>query len=571
VRTIGKATPSGETSRQPWLTDRRRGDFPVVLAIFALIYLVTLFFFSHLVMPPLRSPDGLLTNAAGDADALTFNGARLRLPPDQAWREITFAYRLLAGEALHFLPARAGDDFIVLRISGIENLPNAGLIFADGAVAAREALPDALPAEGLLTFRRDGPAIVVLLDGKPLTRFLDPPPGERFEVNALDPDNPALFDRVRVLDLRLAGGEIRRALPWRTIPASPWFLLLPAVLLTFLLLYFLGRRLEKMLTLNHLLGRGQAIFFPFSIFVLLALISFAYRFFAFNPYQPDHRLVIRILAAAYLVFTLGLLLLLNRPRPLRFACRHVSLSKIVLFPPIFLLLSGVLLLAPVVLYVQATLDRPAMSPRMAHTDFTTRVICYGGSSTYGFPFPEDWPFDYPTLLEKTLSDDLDPQTVVINLAAPGLSLKHIRQTVEQDIDILHPTHILLNSVVNNLYADAYDPFFEEILTDIVNIAREKAVWVGVVKEPHYRLLRHALTEKPVTEKMLAGALAYYEAIDRLAAEKEIVVIDPLPDFLAHADEFLFIDGNVHLTKYGHSRLARVIARAILEHPRKLPR
>lgn len=556
--------------RPPRLTGRRRSDVPIVLALFALLYALALFFFSHLVIPPLASPDGLLINVAGDADALTFNGARLRLSPEEAWESVVLTFRLQAGEALNFIPVRAGDDFVALRLSLIENLPSARLLFAAGEVIVKEILPAEVPAEGELTFIREDAGIMVRLDGVPLTRLDHPPRGERFEVNLLDPDNPELFDRVAVREIRLADGKIRRGFQARGIFTAPWFLLAPAALITFLMLFFLGRPLLKTLTLNHLLGRGQVSFFLLSLFTLLAMVSFAYRFFAFNPYQPDQRLVIRILVAAYVLFSVGLLLLLNRPWSLRFVCRQASLSKIVLFPPIFLLLSGILLLTPVVLCVQATLEHPAMSPQMAHTDYTTRVICYGGSSTYGFPFPAEWPFDYPLLLEEALAKDLDPLTVVINLAAPGLNLKDIRQTVERDIDILHPTHIIIDSVVNNLYADTYDPFFEETLADVINLAREKAVWVGIVKEPHYRLLRHALTGEPVTEKMLVGALTYYDAIDRLAAEKEIVVIDPMPDFLTHVDEFLFIDGNVHLTKYGHARLARVIERAILDHPRKLP-
>jgi len=95
------------------------------------------------------------------------------------------------------------------------------------------------------------------------------------------------------------------------------------------------------------------------------------------------------------------------------------------------------------------------------TQGTTRIVCLGGSTTYGLSL--DYSDSYPKLLQDSLNRACgDRRYEIINAGIPAFKLPNIIALVENEILALRPDIIILMSVFNNLHNERMNVFFTAI-------------------------------------------------------------------------------------------------------------
>ncbi len=189
------------------------------------------------------------------------------------------------------------------------------------------------------------------------------------------------------------------------------------------------------------------------------------------------------------------------------------------------------------------------------------VLCLGGSSTQGFPFAEDWPYDYPAQLETILSEDI-PNVVVANGGVDGATTRFAQERLLFLMDDLKPDLVILNYMFNDFifigqrfWIDRQKRLiqYEEMLQAVVRAMRKKGAACVFVLEPTYASV------------YLDGAQHYEplrRAIENVARKEDVLVIDPLPAFCRERQRFLFMDGGPHMTRFGTALLARIVAQEV---------
>ena len=112
---------------------------------------------------------------------------------------------------------------------------------------------------------------------------------------------------------------------------------------------------------------------------------------------------------------------------------------------------------------------------------TLRVAVLGGSTTRGFPFPDEWQGSYPFLMQHLLRDERHLPAAVWNLGVDSVGLDFILDLLQTKTRAIRPTTVVINSVVNNAFGSPAT--FRERLTTVVTAAKQVAAHVVLVKEP----------------------------------------------------------------------------------------
>ncbi len=178
------------------------------------------------------------------------------------------------------------------------------------------------------------------------------------------------------------------------------------------------------------------------------------------------------------------------------------------------------------------------------------IVCFGGSSTKGDPFPEDWPHSYPSQLEARLRRDGRPDAVTFNLGLPAGTIIDITQRMAEDLEVLRPTHVVLYSIGNNVGEVSPERFRAE-LHRFIDLATPHVPHLLLVEEQDFDLVYGWVTH--------GEAPPHNRILKEVADERGIPYFSPRAAFQAEREHYLFIDQNGHLTKYGYGLLSRLIA------------
>ncbi len=517
---------------------------------------------SHSVLPRLVSPCGRLVHVPAGDHSLGTNHIQLEVPAGASWSEVDVEYRVEPREALSFVLDRNGGDYAVVRVSRLEALASGVETLHENVVRSRQpfdaAANDALPARGTLRFARAGEVLQVTLPGDRVIPIQGPVAPGSFEIVPFPPSNFDLHERARVGTVRLTDGttlEPRRLRDLATAPVTVAIAVAAAIGLGF------TRRgwRERMRRALPSLVPWQSEHRPAAVAVWLGCVIAALVGLAFIPraellqsYSGDERGVFRVLvlivtgwSAVFMRWRDRLLARSERVRQSRFFTAPV-LPLQWLVGTVFVVVVLVLLFDLIQVRVE-----PRKELARAEEGAVLRVPVLGGSTTRGFPFPKNWGGTYPRVLESELRQAVDPRAAVWNLGVDSAGLDSVRKRLERAIDELHPSHVVVNSIVNNGRFTA--PEFRDAIAAFVAAEAPKVPHLLFVKEP-------AL--EPIYQAHRWMTIAHlYPALDEGARGANVEVVDPLPAFLAHRDEFLFMD-DVHLAPRGHQLLAQVLAEAI---------
>lgn len=251
---------------------------------------------------------------------------------------------------------------------------------------------------------------------------------------------------------------------------------------------------------------------------------------------------------------------------------------------------------------------------LAQESGTSRIVCLGASSTWGFGFEDGSGFDYPTILERRLNSE-GRKVEVQNAAYPGThahSLYHVlaEQLRDYSFDVL-----TLSLTYNDSYlATQFDahaeldrlidlPAWQRVLVNaraksgilgtrtelqrlIASFDRENIsttnAWrtLGHLEDPpapvarfeaalrriaeitRARGARLVLMKEPLRgDRRMIWKDEFRAAIDRVAADHGGFVADPTPALLAFRGERLFMD-DVHPTAVGNEVIAEVLAKVV---------
>lgn len=137
---------------------------------------------------------------------------------------------------------------------------------------------------------------------------------------------------------------------------------------------------------------------------------------------------------------------------------------------------------------------------------TVRIICLGGSTTYGLGL------DYKDTYPKLLQDELNKKSMrnhyeVINAGMPALKLSHIISLVLTEIIPLKPNIIILMSVTNNLVSDDQQFFFTTVEGE------ERNVVVRISRKLINRIKKYSLAVTITDDIVKKGFKDYLRTID----------------------------------------------------------
>jgi len=245
---------------------------------------------------------------------------------------------------------------------------------------------------------------------------------------------------------------------------------------------------------------------------------------------------------------------------------------------------------------------------------TTRVVCIGGSSTYGLFLPEERGADYPHELERVLSrGGAEGRFQVVNAAVIGTYSLRSVEYLSHVLLPFRPDVVLVNLAWNDniipavmekgypqfketlegwhrwivaapfLYAGAWIdfvagsaefvrrlktgveggyainpdnlPLYERNLHALIDTARRGGARIAFILEPASDVL-----VVPADREVL---VPFYEVIGNVARERQVPVVDPRAILREHRYDDLFYDV-MHLTPAGHGWMAREIQRRLQE-------
>ncbi len=514
-------------------------------------------FFSDYPFPPAASPDGRLRHTRNDDQVLSFNNVMLMHSSRQLWREVELAFRPEEGEVLHFLFHRDKDDFLDFRLSRSPEADDALLTFRDGRVVAKRSLADrSLPKRGRVRFTRTADEIFIAVDGRDVLGLPHAAATGTFEIVLQPPQSNRIFARVSVLRETLASGvESPRSL-WRFLLGSVPVMALFAGLLLAAFVWWSRRRPTQWFAAAPY--RTVLMFLVCLDLILAFVVVYFHRVFLdlASPNFPVNfvfrTMVAVFVGAAFLLMGLAV----RRPRRKKDGV-WFRWTKRAFFAPAALLALAAIVVLLSFKFLTSIARKPEVNfePRADNTP--PRILCYGGSSTAGFPFPRDWPLTYPPVMQEVLRRELDPGAEVFNLGVNGKKMNYILSRMKEDLPRLRPSHVIVNSVQNN--RNLSDENVRRQFAEALDLCRQYDVRPVLVLEPSYYLVGQPLVEAEKIRRYRALLEAKYALLRELARERGVLLIDPGPLFRAHKDEFLFLDSSVHFTKYGHALMAQALA------------
>ncbi len=530
----------------------RRGWYPACFALLTVLLLSTV---SSLVLAPLESRCGRLHQSPLAGGVLTLDEMRLALPAGASWRDLALRYDVAAGEALEVVLDRHGDDFQVLRLSREPMRPGGVFGFVGGEIATRRPFPAAsserAPDHGILRLHRAGGTIEASVDGTPLTTVpAASEPGET-ALALFPPWSPRLLARVDLREVVLADGTalgptsslFRRA-------QDQWWLWVALAAAASAPLALARRPLLARVFRNHAeAAPGQITVFLVWLAVLLGVGDAFMRVFRtgyMSPVGASQRDGVRAAMGVMVIWSLLFLWLRDRllgrfPR-LRGGFAMHGAWLVPMHVAATLAIAAVVgpVLGSDVIVPQVAREAPAPDTRV-------RVLCYGGSSTRGHPFPVDWPFTFPAWLERLLRADIDPRAVVWNLGMDSKRITDIDERVEGDLASFSATEVVLYSVVNNLELDP-ERFRAGVRRFLDStMVRHRGPQVLLVEEQDFNFVYEWEALPP-----------HYAILADVARERGAPLLDPTDAFRQRREEFLFMDRDGHLTKYGYHLLAKLV-------------
>ncbi|HPQ70837.1 MAG TPA: SGNH/GDSL hydrolase family protein [bacterium] len=527
--------------------------------IFVFFFALLSILFADFVFRPQTSNDGLLYYPPLNEYSLSYNNARLNLPKAKDWRSVELNYSIEPGEVLHFVINKVEDNAVILRLSRSPDYDHALLAYNDGMVSEKKPLPNLRPGEGgKLKFVKDNDGIQIVLDDENIAYPPLPQMSGDFEIALTPAGSIRLFDRVHVREVVLSDrGKAPRSY-WRTIVFSlPFMALLAAGLAA--LLFWLLLVTGKLTRWLREFARPLLIFlFTLDALLVFTVFYFHYVFLDFLSPIFSSRFLIKALVVVFVIVSIALARLL--PLALRVLRRRSWAKHPLFFPLLFAILTPLAVFLSIVLFFQFAKPAPTASEPPGRAE-TPRILCYGGSSTAGFPFEQNWEHSWPMVLQAIMRAEDNAATEMINLGVCARNMDYILDRLERDLKVYKPGVVIFDSVANNLRWPIKK--FTVLYTRALALCRQYNARPVLVLEPSYVAVYHLPETWTKDQRRREELLPFYEELRRLAKENEALLVDPNPVFYQFRERFLFIDSRMHLTKYGHVLLAEVIAEALL--------
>ncbi len=509
---------------------------------------------SDALLPPLRSRDGRLVQQPFDGGLLALANQRLDLPAGRSWKRFDAWIEVEKDEALSFVVDRRGDDFDVVRLSRAAELPSGSFEMRAGAIVSRNPLefPD-VSARRRLIVDHTASEIRAFVDGLEVAKLPVTDPGD-LEIVMYPPWCTRLPHRVSLGEVLLDDGT--QLLPTTTLARRAANL--PFLHAALALLVALPFARGKKPWLARIFP-GHARWRPTHLTVMLAWLTaieiagalFFGHWGYFAPIGPTRQTSLRVMAVALVILSM-LLFRIRDALVSRFPrVREAFLMKAPWIPLTHLL--GLIALLGVIGGVlgrnmhDADLPQEAASPEARF-----RVACYGGSSTRGHPFDVDWPFTFPRQLEGDLRRTADPAATVWNMGISSARITDINARLLADLAKLAPAQVVLYSVGNDVPMDPKD-FRHEVewfLDRVTPVAP-----VLLVEEQDFDIVYDWYSAAQIPP--------HYGVLRDIACERGISFLDPTEEMKAHRDEFLSLDQDGHLTKYGYAIIARRMAERLV--------
>lgn len=531
---------------------RRAPSIQVALLV-VLLAGIAIAAFSNDVLPRLVSRCGRLVHEEIDDRAISTNQSRLVLSAGQGWSRVEARFHVAPNEALSLVIGRGSEssDYTVVRLSALESLASGVLRISGDRVVERRPL-DATGGARSVQLERTSSGLVVSIDGGPPVTVAAPADAASFEATLFPPSSPRLHDRLALGAIALDDGMALAPTYAREVLGSPFFLgglvALAGLAARTHLERWLGRRFPAQL--------GHA---PHALTVclvcaiaLVALVMLIPRYELLPSFRAKERLLYRVLLGV----AVGACWLFARLREAvvrRFARARASRFFRPAFVPLQLVLTtAAVLVVFVALQFSFARFEPAEEAPPGAGDARMRIAALGGSQTRGYPYPKGWPGAFPSLLEPALSRALAQPVAVWNFGVDSAGLDHIVEHLPARIAAAHPTHLLVDSIVNSAPGGNAETY-RASLARFLDATRGGEARLVMVKEPDL---------EPVYGHSRWPSIArLYPVLDELAAQAGVPVIDPVPTLVAHREEFLFLD-DVHFTPHGHRVMAGALASAL---------
>ena len=526
----------------------QRASGPLLALLIALSGVVAL---TDAVVLPLSSWDGRLVLLSPEKNSLALAHYRVQLPSGHSWSGIRLRCDLHDDEAISLILHKKGDAMVVLRLSRHARLSQGLATYRDGVLTHIEPLPPGL-CPGTLDLRQDASGLRLSSAGSAGPGLVVAPQLETdaFEVTMFPPDSTMLTRRISLDEVRLDDGSTLHAPPlWSQL--RPRTGLLAAILGGLVLLRRRLCRLPARLFAHHWRERPRDLVWMLACFNCVpALLLAKAQVQGLPTAEPIQRTVFGgfVLVGVFAFLGFGHLRdrLLEASVPLR---QSWFMHRILLLPSL-LVFTVVWSVALSLGFRALVIERPARTVQPPGAAALPRIAFVGGSVTRGYPYDEDGPdFFFPQVVQARLQARGLADALCYNLGIDAAGSAYIRSHLRQTLGPLATSQVVVTAVVNDgtTAPATYRANMEEILAASARAGASKAL---VVKE---------LERDGVYTDDKGPLQPLYKVLDGLGAAGRAVVVDPLPDFVAHRDEFLFIDG-VHLTARGHALLAEIIAR-----------
>lgn len=531
--------------------------------------LVFVFFFSLLaillsdfVFRPITSSDGRLVHPPTNEHTLSLNNARLNLPQKSGWRSVELDFRLEPGEVLHFIINKVRDNYVVLRLSRSPDFDHALLAYNDGIVSEKKPLPNLTVSDASrLRFEKDDDGIQIVLDGENIAYPPLPRMNGFFEFAMTPAGSIRLFDRLRLRQVILSNHRQAPRSYWRAVVYSLPFLALIAAIAAGLFVLLLRSPARRQRWLGENSCPLLMFLFTLDCLLLFAVFYFHKAFYDFLSPVFHSRFLIRFLVVAFVSVSLLLARLL--PSLLRSQRRRRWTKHPLFFPLMFAVLTPLGIYLSIVTFFSIAQQKPLVVEPPPDAS-TPRILCYGGSSTAGFPYEKSWPHAYPMMLQNVLRAQSEARMEVINLGVCARNMGYIVERLESDLTSYRPGYVIFDSVANNILSSKKK--FTERYLRAIDLCRQHNAQPVLVLEPSFVTVYTLPDEWKKDQRRREKMLVFYDELRRIAAEQNALLIDPTSIFYQYRERFLFIDSRMHLTKYGHTLLALILADALYPPP-----
>ncbi len=521
------------------------------ILVFFFLFPLTLILFSDFAFPPTYSSDNSLKHPRLIDQLLSFNMMQLNLPEQAEWSSVVLDYRLEEAEAIHFIFHHTNNEIQFLRLSRLPEIDSSIITINNGKIVEKHLLSKhIIPISGQILFSKNNKNIEISINTRPTATLVLPVKSEIFEIVLFPPNLNFIPQRVQIREIYSAD---RTLVPKTTIIGyirHPLFSAFISLLIC-VFLFWLGRLKWDVLFFldNH---KPVLMYFVFSDIILCFMAILFHKVFYLGvwPFMPGKLLLQFVSLLPPLVTGIISILVIRM-------MRHSSKDFLQKWSnkafPIMLVFLFAIPILTVFVIILTQKDTVSASFDLK-SDPTMRILFYGGSSTAGFPFESNWSKAYPVATQRILRRDLDPNMETYNFGTSGKNILYFSKRLENDIRTMHPTHVVINPISNSKGL-SMDLFIEKV-TYAINVCKQYNVQPYLLLEPSYNFILTANDDGQ-------NVLSRISQVHQLATDLEIALIDPLPIFSDHREEFLFIDDNVHLTMYGHALMARIVAESLL--------